>query len=181
VIARLRGQAGITISELVVSVLLINIAGAVFLPLLDKANRSVRPMEAQSQAIDDLRNSLAAIGRELRSARCVYEPSGTPDGSVSGNVLHFKTEANNTEYEVTYTVTGGQLIRNRPDEGQLTLIASGLVGEDDAFTYISNPRQAVKVQLSFQPDPSQPPRELSTVMVGRNAYEESASTECPAP
>lgn len=173
-IARLRSQAGVTITEMVVSMTMIGAVGAVFLPILGTATRSVRPMQAQSQAVDDLRNSLATIGRELRSAVCVAAPDAN---GPSGNVLSFTTEANNEQYDVTYTVTGGQLIRQRPDQGQITLVASGLVGEDDAFTYISNPRQTVQVQLTFQPDPTQPGRELSTVMVGRNAYQQTAAAQ----
>jgi type II secretory pathway pseudopilin PulG len=168
VISRLRSQAGVTITEMVVSMTLIGAVGAVFLPILGTATRTVRPMQNQSQAIDDLRNSLATIGREIRSAVCVAEPAAN---SASSNVLSFTTAANNETYDVTYTVTGGQLIRTRPDEGQVTLVASGLVGEDDAFTYIANPRHTVRVQLTFQPDPSLPGRELSTVMVGRNAWQ----------
>jgi type II secretory pathway component PulJ len=174
VIARLRGQAGVTITELVVSMTLIGAVGAVFLPLLGTATRSIRPMEAQSQAVDDLRNSLATIGRELRSAVCITAP--TQNGS--GNVLSFTTEANNEQYQVSYTVANGQLIRERPDQGRVTLVASGLVGEANAFTYISNPRQTVKVELTFQPDPTEPGRELSTVMVGRNAYQQTAEQNC---
>ena len=174
-IARLRSQVGVTITEMVVSMTLITTVAAVFLPILGTATRSVRPMQAQSEAIDDLRNSLATIGRELRSALCVAEPAAN---TGSGNVLRFTTEANNEQYEVTYTVTGGQLIRSRPDEGQLTLVASGLVGEADAFTFIANPRQTVKVQFTFQPDPTQPGRDLSTVMVGRNAYQQTAGVNC---
>ena len=173
-IARLRSQVGVTITEMVVSMTLVGTVGAVFLPILATATRSVRPMQAQSEAVDDLRNSLATIGRELRSALCVAEPTNT----ASGNVLRFTTEANNEQYEVTYTVTGGQLIRHRADQGQMTLVASGLVGEDDAFTFIANPRQTVKVQFTFQPDPTQPGRELSTVMVGRNAYQQTAGVNC---
>lgn len=166
-IARLRAQAGVTITEMVVSMTLVGTVSAVFLPILGTATRSVRPMQAQSEAIDDLRNSLATIGRELRSALCVAEPQAN---AASGNVLTFTTEANNEQYEVTYTVADGQLIRHRPDEGQLTLVGSGLVGEEDAFTFIETPRRTVRVQFTFQPDPSQPGRELSTVMAGRNAW-----------
>ena len=172
---RLRAQAGVTITEVVVSMTLVGLVSAVFLPLLATATRSVPPMQAQSKAVDDLRNSLATIGRELRSAMCVTSPSAN---GASSNVLSFTTEANNERYEVTYTVTGGQLIRNRPDQGQVTLVASGLVGEQNAFTYIANPRQTVKVQFTFKPDPAEPGRELSTEMVGRNAWQQTAATNC---
>lgn len=172
---RLRSQAGVTVTELVVTMTLVGLVSAVFLPLLATATRSVPPMQAQSRAVDDLRNSLATIGRELRSAMCITAPSAN---GPSSNVLSFTTEANNERYDVTYTVTGGELIRSRPDEGQLTLVASGLVGQDDAFTYIANPRQTVKVHFTFQPDPAHPGRELSTEMVGRNAYQQTAATNC---
>lgn len=174
-ISRLRAQAGVTITEMVVSMTLVGVVSVVFLPLLATATRSVAPMQAQSVAVDDLRNSLATIGRELRSALCVTSPSAN---GPSSNVLSFTTEANNERYDVTYTVAGGQLIRSRPDQGQVTLVGSGLVGEQNAFTYIANPRQTVTVQFTFQPDPSHPARELSTVMVGRNAYQQTAATNC---
>ncbi len=174
-IGRLRSQAGVTITEMVVSMTLVGTVSAVFLPLLASATRSVAPMEAQSKAVDDLRNSLATIGRELRSALCVTSPSAN---GPSSNALSFTTEANNQRYDVTYTVAGGRLVRSRPDQGQVTLVASGLVGAQNAFTYIANPRQTVKVQFTFQPDPARPGRELSTEMVGRNAYQQTAATNC---
>ena len=121
-IARLRSQVGVTITEMVVSMTLIATVAAVFLPILGTATRSVRPMQAQSEAIDDLRNSLATIGRELRSALCVAEPAAN---AGSGNVLRFTTEANNEQYEVTYTVADGQLIRHGPTRVSSRWSASG--------------------------------------------------------
>src|SRR5205814_2724158 len=90
-IARFRSESGVTILEMSVSIALISIVSAVFLPIMDTATRSVPPLQAQSVAVDDLRSSLAMIGRELRSALCVTQPSAS--GS-SGNVLLFTTEAN---------------------------------------------------------------------------------------
>ena len=166
-IARLRSQGGFTILEVVIAMTLLSIVSAVYLPLLNRATRTVRPLEAQSEAIDRLRNSLATIGRELRSALCVAQPTAN---AGSGNVLSFTTEANNEQYSVTYTVTGGTLLRKRDDQDQVILVASGLVGQDNAFTYISTPRRTVKVDFTFQPDPTQSGRSLSTVMAGRNAW-----------
>jgi len=165
--ARFRSQAGITLLEMTVAMTLITIVGAVFLPLLNTATRSVHPMQVQSDAIDDLRNSLATIGRELRSAVCVASPSAN---TGSTDVLTFTTEANGSPYTVTYTVASGQLLRQVEGESRVTLVGSGLVVPEDAFTYIATPRRSVWVKLHYQPDPTQPARDLSTVMAGRNSW-----------
>jgi len=175
VIARSRSESGVTILELVMSMTLISIVSAVFLPVLDTATRSVRPLQAQSVAVDDLRSSLAMIGRELRSALCITQPSAN---GPSGNVLRFTTEANDQQYEVTYTVTNGTLLRQVTNQSQVILVGTGLTGQGAACTYIATPRRTVKVDFTYQPDPTQPGRELSTVMAGRNAWSATAQN-CP--
>lgn len=170
-IARFRRESGVTILELVMSMTLISIVSAVFLPVLDTATRSIRPMQAQSDAVDDLRASLATIGRELRSALCITVPAAN---GASGDVLQFTTEANNQQYEVTYTVTNGRLLRQVTGESQVILVGTGLTGQAAAFTYMATPRRTVKVDFTYQPDPSQSGRRLSTVMVGRNAWSTQA-------
>jgi prepilin-type N-terminal cleavage/methylation domain-containing protein len=162
-----RAESGLTLVEVVVAVSLLSIVSAVFLPLLATASRSVHPMQVQSQSIDSLRNALASIGREMRSAACVT----VPDKNVTGSVLQFTTDANNTTYEVTYTATNGQLLRQVTGESTVTLLETGLVNPGDAFTHIATPRRTVKVAFHFQPDPKRPVVDLSTVVAGRNAWQ----------
>jgi prepilin-type N-terminal cleavage/methylation domain-containing protein len=165
---RLRGaESGLTLVEVVVAVSLLSIVSAVFLPILATASRSVHPMEVQSQSIDSLRNALASIGREMRSAACVTEPAANAGAS---NRLRFTTDANNSTYEVTYTATAGQLLRQVTGESSVTLVETGLVNPGDAFTHIATPRRTVKVAFHFQPDPKRPVLDLSTVVAGRNAW-----------
>ena len=171
--ARFRSESGITVLEMAVSMTLISIVFAVFLPVLDTATRSVRPLQAQSVAVDELRSSLTMIGRELRSALCVKHPDAN---GPSGNVLDFITEANDTQYEVTYTVANGQLLRQVTNESEVILVGTGLTGTNPAFTYIATPRRTVNVDFTYQPDPTQPGRELSTVMTGRNAWSTQAQS-----
>lgn len=162
-----------TVVEMSVAVGLMLAVSAVFLPILATASRTVRPMQVQSRSIDSLRNALAAIGREMRSASCVVEPSSVAGDNV-GNTLTFITDANNTTYEVTYTITAaGQLTRQVTDEDAVTLLDTGLVNPSDAFTHIATPRRTVKVSFHFQHDPSRPVLDLSTVMAGRNAWDNS--------
>jgi type II secretory pathway component PulJ len=165
--ARARAESGVSLVEVVVTVALLSIVSAVFLPILATATRSVHPMEVQSQSIDSLRNALAAIGREMRSAACVTAPAANAGAS---NSLKFTTDANNSTYEVTYTATAGQLLRQVTGESSVTLVETGLVNPDDAFTHIATPRRTVKVLFHFQPDPKEPALDLSTVVAGRNAW-----------
>jgi prepilin-type N-terminal cleavage/methylation domain-containing protein len=162
-----REEGGFSLVEVVVTVALLSIVGAVFLPLMATATRSVRPMQVESQSIDSLRNALASIGRELRSADCVTAPGA--NGAPS-NVLTFTTEANDSNYEVTYTATAGQLLRQVTGQSSVTLLETGLVNPGDAFTFIATPRTTVKAVFHFQPDPSRPVLDLSTVIAGRNAW-----------
>jgi type II secretory pathway component PulJ len=164
---RIRDEAGITIVELVVATSLLTFVSAIFLPIMATSTRSVRPMQVQSQSIDSLRNALAAIGREMRSAACVTEPAAN---APAGNRLRFTTEANNTSYEVTYIATNGQLLRQVTGQSSVTLLDTGLVNPGDAFTHIATPRRTVKVVFHFQHDPKEPVFDLSTVMAGRNAW-----------
>jgi len=164
---RARAEAGITVMELVFTISLLSFVGAAFLPIMATSARSVRPMQVQSQSIDSLRNALAAIGREMRSAACVTEPVAN---AGAGNRLRFTTDANNTTYEVTYTAVNGQLLRQVTGESQVTLLQTGLVNPGDAFTHIATPRRTVKVVFHFRPDPKEPALDLSTVMAGRNAW-----------
>jgi type II secretory pathway component PulJ len=162
-----RVESGLTLVEVVVAVSLLSTVSAVFLPLLATASRSVHPMEVQSQSIDSLRNALASIGREMRSAACVTEPAANAGAS---NRLRFTTDANNSTYEVTYTATAGQLVRQVTGESTVSLLETGLVNPGDAFTHIATPRRTVKAVFHFQPDPKRPVLDLSTVVAGRNAW-----------
>lgn len=164
---RTRAEAGITVVELVVATSLVLIVSAVFLPIMASSSRSVRPMQVKSQSIDSLRNALAAIGREMRSASCVITPG---PNALPSNQLQFTTDANNSSYTVTYTATGGQLLRQVTGESTVKLLETGLVNSGDAFTHIATPRRTVKVLFHLQPDPKAPVLDLSTVMAGRNAW-----------
>ena len=164
---RRQAESGLTLVEVVVAVALLSIVSAVFLPLVATATRSVHPMQVQSQSIDSLRNALASIGREMRSAACVTEPVANAGTS---NRLRFTTDANNSTYEVTYTASAGQLLRQVTGEDTVTLVETGLVNPGDAFTHIATPRRTVKVLFHLQPDPHEPILDLSTVIAGRNAW-----------
>lgn len=144
----------------------------VFVPLLLSSTRSARSLGFQSQALDQLRLAVASVGRELRSAECIYVPA--PNGSA-GQTLRFSTSAfltsaDTSSYEVTYTAADGELRRQRSGQ-EATIAATGLVAPyDDAFRQVFTPRRSVKLVFRVQTDPEQPVRDVSTTIAGRNAW-----------
>lgn len=172
---RSRDESGITVVELVVATMLVGIVSVVFLPIMASSSRSIHPMQVRSQTIDSLRNALASIGREMRSAECVSEPAA--NAPAPSNVLRFTTDSQSTStdpaessYEVTYTAADGQLLRQVTGQDDVQLVETGLVNSGDAFTHIATPRRTVKVVFHFQPDPDGKVMDLSTVIAGRNAW-----------
>lgn len=166
---RFGAQHGVTLVEMMVAMGLLSTVAAVFLPLMESSMRSLRPLQAQSQAVDDLRVALASIGRELRAAECVSAPTAN---GPAGNQLRFTSLASHTSasYEVTYTLGGGKLHRQVTGSAGAQVVVTGLVDTGDAFTQHSTPRRTVRVRLLVQPYPEGPVRELGTIMTGRNAW-----------
>ena len=143
----------------------------IFVPLLVSSTRTARSLGSQSQTIDDLRLAVATIGRELRSAECIYQP--VPNG-VAGPTLRFSTNAfltgaPSTSYEVTYTAAAGELRRQVTGQGS-TIAAVGLVAPSDAFQQAVTPRRSVTLVFRIQADPDTPVRDVTTTIAGRNAW-----------
>ena len=143
----------------------------IFVPLLVSSTRSARSLGLQSQTLDQLRLVVATIGRELRSAECIYEPvANGPAGSILRfRTAAFLTAADTTAYEVTYTAAVGELRRQVTGQAS-TIAASGLVDPSDAFQQVFTPRRSVKLVFRIQTDADQPVRDVTTTIAGRNAW-----------
>ena len=152
--------------EVLVAMTLMVAIVPIFVPLLISATRSARSLGFQSQTLDELRAAVGTIGRELRSAECIYQPAAN---GPAGSTLRFLTQANTTTYEVTYTATAGELRRQVTGQGS-TLAARGLVDPSGAFQQIFTPRRSVKLVFRMQADPKQPVRDVATTIAGRNAW-----------
>lgn len=159
-------HAGVSLVEVLVAMTLMLAIVPVFGPLLVSSTRSARSLGLQSQALDQLRVAVASIGRELRSAECIYEPA--PNGPA-GTTLRFLTNANNTTYEVTYTAFVDELRRQVTGQ-EATIAATGLVEPSGAFRQVVTPRRRVEIDLAVQVDPDQPVRDVITTIAGRNAW-----------
>jgi type II secretory pathway component PulJ len=159
--------------EVMVALTLMVAIVPIFVPLLLSATRSARALGLQSQTLDTLRLAVATIGRELRSAECIYLPG--PNGPA-GSVLRFRTDAFLTatghgSYEVTYTAAQtGELRRQVTGSPGPTVAATGLVDPSGAFQQIVTPRRSVRLVLRVQSAPDTPVRDVATTIAGRNAW-----------
>lgn len=166
--ARAQGERGFSLVELIVTVALFGVVVAVMGPVLTSSMAAGREVDNESRALDQVRVAVARIDRELRSA---CEVSAPALGS-SGSELTFRTETGNSgSYAVTYRIVGGQLIR---EQGSSSVpIADGLVVTSQEFRHEQNAvasraQIAVELQVRFEQDNS--PRQLSTLISGRNTW-----------
>ena len=164
-------DSGMSLVEVMVAISLTIAIVPIFVPLLMSATRSARARGFQSQTLDQLRLTVATIGRELRSAECIYEPAAN---GAAGPTLRFRTDAfltdaGNASYDVTYTAAAGELRRQVAGQGS-TVAARGLVSPSGAFQQIVTPRRSVKLLFQIQNDPKDPVRDVATTIAGRNAW-----------
>jgi type II secretory pathway pseudopilin PulG len=165
-------QLGMTVIELMVAISLLTAIVAVFGPVMTAAMNSGRRVQAQSENLDELRVAMASIGRDLRSADCIYLPS-IPTGSDNGysDWLTFDTLSNNTFTYVEYHVTsGGELTRETNNDGNVKTITRGLLNPMTTFRQWSTPRRSVELLLEVRLDDKQGSRQLRSTIAGRNAW-----------
>ena len=165
-------ESGVSLVETLVAITLMVAIVPIFVPLLISSTRSARSLGFQSQTLDQLRLTVANIGRELRSAECIYLPVAN---GPAGSTLRFKTDAflsatGSAGYEVTYTATPGELTRKVTGPQASTIAATGLVAPSDAFQQVFTPRRSVKLVFRIQTDPDTPVRDVRTTIAGRNAW-----------
>ena len=164
-------ESGMSLVEVLVAISLTVAIVPVFVPLLMSATRSARALGLQSQTLDQLRLTVATIGRELRSAECIYEPvaNGAAGPTLRFRTTAFLTTAGSGTYDVTYTAAVGELRRQAAGQGSTT-VATGLVDPEVAFQQVFTPRRSVKLLLRVRSDPKDPVRDVATTIAGRNAW-----------
>jgi len=167
---RAASEAGISVIELMVTLALMTAVVPVLGPLMISSMRSANDLQTQSAVIDELRLESSAIARELRSAECIYEPT-IPAGQVhqAGARLRFLTTANSDNYEVTYEIIDGRLVRTR--DGVVRTVGRGVTNSSDVFTHNATPRRSVGLRFVVQLDTDQAPQQVTTTIAGRNAWQ----------
>jgi Tfp pilus assembly protein PilW len=163
-----RNERGTSLVEVMIAMMIMTSIVGIVGPILVSSMRTTGSVEAQSRTIDELRIAMASIGRELRSAECVYSPA-VPAGasSASGTTLDFRTVANNVVNRVVYTIDGSTLTR-QVNAGALQKVAQGLTA--GSFVQFSTPRRSVRLDFSIRLGTSGAPDRLATTIAGRNAW-----------
>ncbi|HLG00820.1 MAG TPA: hypothetical protein VI916_10130 [Acidimicrobiia bacterium] len=154
--------------EVVVATSLMGAVVAVLGPAMISSFNAGRIVDNESRALDEVRVAIARIDRELRSASCIASPTAGSGGST----LAFTTMAGAAgAYDVTYSVSGGQLQRTTASGSQN--IGNGLVVTSHEFSHAANPGQRASVDIALQVrfDASRDPRTVETTVTGRNAWE----------
>jgi type II secretory pathway component PulJ len=175
-----RNERGVTLIEMMVAITLLMIVGPIIASVMVSSLRAGAATEEQSRVMDELRQQMYAVSRELRSASCISVPSVA---NTPGNTLAFTTEsqtgsvatATDLQYQVTAAPSGGyQLVRTQYDaNGVVTgtrIVGPGLVSPSTTFELRSTPRKSVIVKLQLQMSATRPIQELTTTIAGRNAW-----------
>jgi type II secretory pathway pseudopilin PulG len=123
-------EEGLTLTELMISLLLLAAVSAVFLPLMNTSFMVTRDITNLAQANDAGRLILAQIDREFRSADRVCQP--TP--GTTGNTLEFRTRAPASgPVDLTYQLDGTDLRRSADGGTTWRVVIENVVNQDAGY------------------------------------------------
>lgn len=169
---RCRAERGMTVVELVIAMSLLTAIVAVFGPVMASSFNAANVTQNESRALDEIRNAVARVDRELRSTVCIT----TPAAGASSNALTFTTHAHDgvhtNAYEVTYAVdSNGYLTRTVGTE--TSQVGEGIVVTSKEFKHTADPgeRASVAIDLQVRFESSHTPRRITTEIAARNAWE----------
>jgi type II secretory pathway pseudopilin PulG len=107
-LTRARGEAGVTLVELVVAIALLGTLTAMLGPVLIGSFRASDAAASDEVAADDLRVATAMLEHDLRGAACV----ALPLPGDTGDALQLTTRAGSATLSVRWEVVGGRLVRS---------------------------------------------------------------------
>ncbi|MGH8937697.1 MAG: PilW family protein [Acidimicrobiia bacterium] len=188
-------EEGLTLTELMISLMLLAAVSAVFLPLMETSFMVTRDITNVAQANDAGRLALAQIDREFRSADRVCEP--TP--GTSGSVLEFRSRAPSAgAVDLTYDLDGTDLRRSADGgttwrvvienvvNGDATYVAQFPEVDEPVFTTEGGAGLSpsagkvvrVRVWIDANPNDRAGPKLMTTELSGRNIWLPNAP-DCP--
>jgi prepilin-type N-terminal cleavage/methylation domain-containing protein len=95
----LRREDGFSLAELMVAMMVMSIAAAIFLSVLSSVQRSAVRIDRLSRANDNARLAIEQLDREIRSGNVLYDPSAenpTYSSLPNGYTLRIYTQTNAT-------------------------------------------------------------------------------------
>jgi prepilin-type N-terminal cleavage/methylation domain-containing protein len=174
-----RTEAGMTLIEVMIAMMIMVMVGPIITSVMVSTLRAGKSTEDQSRVVDELRQQMYAVSRELRSASCIGAPAVA---NTPGNTLTFTTESQTgsvtttqyLQYQVVNQSDGTYLIRRVLDVygavQSSRYVGPGLVSPNTTFELRSTPRKSIIVKLQLQLEATRPVQELSTTIAGRNAW-----------
>jgi Tfp pilus assembly protein PilW len=175
-----RSETGTSLVEVMIAMMIMVIVGPIMASVMISTLQAGKATEDQSRVVDELRQQMYAVSRELRSTSCIDEPTVA---NAPGNTLRFTTQSqtgsvttsHDLQYQVVTQPTGTFLIRKEFDlttgaEISSRYVGPGLVSPNTTFELRSTPRKSVVVKLQLQLSSSRPVQELATTIAGRNAW-----------
>ena len=157
-------DSGVTLVELMISMILMALAVAIVATTLGLAQRTTNRIERSSDAIDAARLVSATLDRELRSAVCIREP--LPNQVPPCNVLNFQTVASPGD-GITYEVVDGTVIRT--ENGTSRTVIGNVGSTTTAFAQMMTPLRTVVVDIPIR-SANGGEFHLLTTIAGRNAW-----------
>jgi type II secretory pathway pseudopilin PulG len=154
----MRGDAGITLVELLVAMALLALIVPLTFPMLTDTLKVGGRLASQSSALDQLHLAAASVGRDARAATCLKlglaspPPAGT-DARAATLVL--LVDRAGTPVTVTYDDTGDRLTRSE-DGGTPVTVAGGLTGDPMIFTLHPGGHQALVLDLAASVEGADP-------------------------
>lgn len=164
-------EAGFTAVELVVAISLLGAIVAVFGPVMTSSIKSATVTQNESRALDEIRNAVARVDRELRSAECITSPAAGASGSALTFTTHAHDGVHTGSYEVTYDVDADGYL-TRTVGTSTTQVGEGIVVTSEEFRHVAHPgeRAAVAIDLQVRFEDSHSSRRIMTEIAARNAW-----------
>jgi type II secretory pathway pseudopilin PulG len=111
---RLRGDEGLSLAEVMVTLSLLAVVSTIFLSLLSSVQRGVEKQADRSNDNDQARLAVEELDREIRSGNVLYDPAAEPAPYTPYYSLRIYTQTNaNTR------VPGNRCVQWRLDAGRL--------------------------------------------------------------
>jgi hypothetical protein len=184
-VQRLRGEDGMTLTELMVTVSFMTLVSAVFISVVLSLQTHVIRQQERSMNNDAARTAIARLDREIRSGNVLYDPG---DESPPGQTMRIYTQANADTRDpsfqcVQWTIQDGKLLRRFWPQGQPDQVSSWRVETEhivnveegvQAFSLDADPDKGgrtVNVVIMVESNPNRPgtsPVRIQTALTGRN-------------
>ena len=158
------GDAGTTLVELLVTMVVMAIASVVIGTVLVSAQQVTNRMQNSAAAVDSARLISASLDRELRSASCIRAPGD----NQTGNTLTFKSVVDRKVVELTYVVGDGAVTR-RIDGGAALTVIEHVGTTTTAFRQVTTPLRTIVVDIPIESDHGGV-FQLQTTVAGRNVW-----------